>query len=377
MVVKDSYENEVFFKYNKFSAQIGKQAYDLENKIKAARENKNKVEEDNQMEIYKNLMKDLNAERKIILENHSKTLISKVFRMMQEIDVPPAPKGEKGEILDSNFQYHYYKQHYFDNFDFADDRITRTPIFFPKFETYMLKLIPQIPDSIKIGTDNVLKLAEKGKENFKFCLFWATNYYEASQYMGMDAVFVHLIDNYYAKGKAYWVDSLLIWKMKDKCDKLRNNLIGVKVKNLTMLDTNGQYHSLFNMDAKYTLVLFWSATCGHCKEEMPKIVDAYKELNKGIKPKMPLKFDVFPVSMAETVEDWKKYLREQKLPWKLNLYDPLNETNFRQYYDVYSTPVLYIIDKNKKVIAKRIAADKIKSFIDDYEKDGSGLFKKQ
>ncbi|MFZ4796111.1 MAG: DUF5106 domain-containing protein [Bacteroidia bacterium] len=394
MIVKGSNENEVFFKYNKFSANVGKKANDLETKIKAARESKNKEDEDKLMETYRSLMKDLTAERKIILENHPTTLISKVFRMMQEIDVPDAPKNEKGEIIDSNFQYHYYKQHYFDNFDFSDDRITRTPIFFPKFETYMLKVVPQIPDSINASADKVLKLAEKGKENFKFCLFWTTNYYEASQYMGMDAVFVHLIDNYYAKGKAYWVDSLLIWRMKDKCDKLRNNLIGAKVKNLTMLDTNGQYHSLFNMDAKYTLVLFWSATCGHCKEEMPKIAEAYKELNKEIitqndlikaknkgtkspKPLLPLKFDVFPVSMTETVEEWKKYLIEQKLPWKLNLYDPLNETNFRQYYDVYSTPVLYIIDSNKKVIAKRIAADKIKSFIEDFEKDGSGLLKKK
>jgi thiol-disulfide isomerase/thioredoxin len=258
----------------------------------------------------------------------------------------------------------------------------------------MLKVVPQIPDSINETADKVLKLAEKGKENFKFCLFWTTNYYESSQYMGMDAVFVHLIDNYYAKGKAYWVDSLLIWKMKDRVEKLRHNLIGAKVKNLTMLDTNGQYHSLYNMDSKYTLVLFWSATCGHCKEEMPKIAEAYKDLNKDIiaqneiiklknkgakilKPTLPLNFDLFPVSMTETVEEWKKYLIEQKFPWKLNLYDPLNETNFRQYYDVYSTPVLYIIDKNKKVIAKRIAAEKIKSFIEDYEKDGSGLLKRQ
>jgi thiol-disulfide isomerase/thioredoxin len=394
MVVKGSYENEVFFKYNKFSANIGKQANELEVKIKAAKEAKNTAEEDKLMDTYRSLMKDLTAQRKVILENDPTTLISKVFRMMQEIDVPPAPKNEKGEITDSNFQYNYYKQHYFDNFDFSDDRITRTPIFFPKFETFMLKVVPQIPDSINETADKVLKLAEKGKENFKFCLFWTTNYYESSQYMGMDAVFVHLIDNYYAKGKAYWVDSLLIWKMKDRVEKLRHNLIGAKVKNLTMLDTNGQYHSLYNMDSKYTLVLFWSATCGHCKEEMPKIAEAYKDLNKDIiaqneiiklknkgakilKPTLPLNFDLFPVSMTETVDEWKKYLIEQKFPWKLNLYDPLNETNFRQYYDVYSTPVLYIIDKNKKVIAKRIAAEKIKSFIEDYEKDGSGLLKRQ
>lgn len=386
MKVMNSPENEVFFTYNKFSGKIGRQAFDLESKIKEAKEANNKTEEDKLIASYRDLMNQLNDERKKIVNNHPQMLMSKVFRMMTEIDVPDAPRNEKGEITDSNFQYQYYKAHYFDNFDFEDDRITRTPIFFPKFETFMLKVVPQIPDSIIKGADQMLKLAEKGKENFKFCLFWTTNYYEASNYMGMDAVFVHLIDNYYAKGKAYWVDSLLIWKMKDKCDKLRNNLIGVKVRNLNMQDTSGLYHSLYNMNADYTLVMFWNATCGHCKEEMPKVVECYNELNKDILLKnaailknkgkdktvpklLPLKFDVFSVSLTENPEDWKRYLIEQKLPWRLNLHDPLNETNFRQFYDVYSTPVLYIIDKNKKVIAKRLPASQLKDFIQNYERD--------
>jgi thiol-disulfide isomerase/thioredoxin len=385
MKVTNSPENVTFFEYTKFTSTVGRKASILEPKIKAAKENKNKEEEDKLMSEYKLLMSDLNAERKRILETNPTFLISKIFKMMQEIDVPEAPKNEKGDIIDSNFQYQYYKTHYFDNFDFSDERITRTPTFFPKFETYMLKIVPQIPDSIIVGSDLMLKQASKGKENFKFCLFWTTNHYEASQYMGMDAVFVHLIDNYYAKGKAYWVDSLLIWKMKDKCDKLRNNLIGVKAKNLSMLDTNNRYHALYNMDSKYTLVMFWNATCGHCKEEMPKVVEAYNELNKDVIEKnlalskiktkdkigpnlLPLRFDVFSVSLTESVDDWKKYLIEQKLPWKLNVYDPLNETNFRQLYDVYSTPVLYILDNNKKVIAKRIAANQIKEFVENAEK---------
>ncbi|MFA9214058.1 MAG: thioredoxin-like domain-containing protein [Candidatus Methylacidiphilales bacterium] len=368
MKVSGSAENEAFFTYSKFTTSIGKKAVDIESKIKQAKESNNKEKEDALVSEYRELMKQLNDERKRILETQPNLLISKIFKMMQDVDVPDAPKNAKGEIIDSNFQYQYYKTHYFDNFDFSDDRITRTPIFFPKFETFILKITPQIPDSIIKSADQMLNLASKGKENFKFCLFWTTNYYEASQYMGMDAVFVHLIDNYYAKGKAYWVDSLLIWRMKDKCDKLRHNLIGKKAKNLNMLDTNGRYHSLYNMDSKYTLLIFWNATCGHCKEEMPKIVNTYKELNKGLAPKSPLKFDVYSVSLTENIDDWKKYLIEQKLPWKLNVYDPLNETNFRQYYDVYTTPVLYILDKNKKIIAKRIAADQITEFINNAEK---------
>ena len=181
--------------------------------------------------------------------------------------------------------------------------------------------------------------------------------------MGMDKVFVHMIDNYYAKGKAFWVDETLLFKMKDRADQLRNNLIGNKAPNLTMIDTNNVYHSMYNVKSKYTLLIFWDANCGKCKEEMPKLVEFYDSINKGKKEKF---FDVYAVSLTPDANDWLKYLREKKLKW-LNVYDPQNETNFRRLYDIYSTPVLYLMDENKKIIAKRIDVNQLKDFIADYE----------
>ena len=217
-------------------------------------------------------------------------------------------------------------------------------------------------------------MAEKGKENFKFCLFWTTNYYESSQYMGMDAVFVHLIDNYYAKGKAYWVDSLLIWKMKDRVEKLRHNLIGAKVKNLTMLDTNGQYHSLYNMDSKYTLVIFWSATCGHCKEEMPRVDSFYTKNWKQ------LGVQVIGVNTnVKELATWEQFITDQHLNagW-LHTYQTeaaLNAevnagkaTTIRQLYDVFKTPTFYLLDKDKKIIAKNLTVDQFHDFLQAQQK---------
>jgi hypothetical protein len=50
------------------------------------------------------------------------------------------------------------------------------------------------------------------------------------------------------------------------------------------------------------------------------------------------------------------------------LYDPNNETNFRKLYDIYSTPVIYLLDENKKILAKRLNIEQIKEFINDLEK---------
>jgi hypothetical protein len=75
---------------------------------------------------------------------------------------------------------------------------------------------------------------------------------------------------------------------------------------------------------------------------------------------------VFGVSLTPDSKDWLKYLREKNFKW-LNVYDPNNETNFRRLYDIYSTPVLFLLDANKTIIAKRIGVEQLKTFIADFE----------
>jgi thiol-disulfide isomerase/thioredoxin len=120
---------------------------------------------------------------------------------------------------------------------------------------------------------------------------------------------------------------------------------------------------LYNLKGDYTVVVFWDATCGRCKEEMPKLLELYKEQNKGIKAKANNKIDVYSVSMTVEPKIWKDYIKEQKLPWT-NVHDPNHESNFRRYYDVYSTPVVYLLGKEKKIIAKRLSIDQVKEFIE-------------
>jgi hypothetical protein len=65
---------------------------------------------------------------------------------------------------DSTFAYRYYKAHFWDNIDFSDDRMLRTPIFHPKVKQYMEKLTAQGPDyvdSINASADYLISKAKK------------------------------------------------------------------------------------------------------------------------------------------------------------------------------------------------------------------------
>lgn len=363
MTVKCSPENEVFFEYSKFTTKMAIEATDVEKKLRAARASKDTANErkyKTELQGYDQRVQDY---RKEVMKNHPTFLMSKLFKIMEDVYVPPAPVMSNGK-KDSMFQYLYYRDHFFDNFDFNDDRIVYTPVFHPKIESFITKLILQIPDSINNAADFLVAKTLPSKEISKFVIYWITNHYETSEYMGMDAVFVHMALKYYSDKKlTYWLDDALRFKILERAQTLDYNLLGKKGQNLNMPDTSGIYQSLYNIKATYTVLLFWDANCGRCKEEIPKILDFYKEQNSTINLSGTKKIEVFGVGMTPEPKEWKAYIHEHKLPW-INVNDPNHESNFRKFYDVYSTPVIYLLDENKQIVAKRLSVDQLKDFIE-------------
>ncbi len=62
------------------------------------------------------------------------------------------------------------------------------------------------------------------------------------------------------------------------------------------------------------------------------------------------------------------YVNAHNLEW-LNVWDPYNTSNFRNNYDIYSTPVIYLLNKDRKIVAKRIGVDQIVQMMDNLSKD--------
>ena len=164
----------------------------------------------------------------------------------------------------------------------------------------------------------------------------------------MDAAFVYLVENYYMRGKAYWLKPDDLEKYIDRAHKIAPNVIGNIAPELKMPDWDGQIHSLHGMDAKYTLLIFWSPDCGHCLKEIPKVDSLYKaELkDKGVK--------IYGVRTEGTVEQWKNVVEEHELFDWVHVYDPERKSRFRADYDIYSTPVLYLLDEKKIIQGKRM-----------------------
>lgn len=364
--VKNSRENELFVQYQQerikrsiFSSKLGE-------RYKKNKEAKNKdslkVIEDLAAKAQKGLKK-----YQIDLANaNPKSMVAMIINLMREPEVPEPPiSASKGdEPLDTAFwKYLYFKKHFWDFVDFTDDRILRTPIFRDKVNKYIgQNLTVQVPDSICESSMKLIdKARESNKEVYKNVLTWVMSKYENSNIMGMNAVVCCIGNKYYINDpEVDWLKDKQREKLITHLQKECNVLIGNQAHDLIMMDFEGVPRSLYTTEADYTIVYFYSATCGHCKKTTPKIKKIYDDYkDKGVKVfavntdyKEVKDGDGNVVNMVEAKE-YRDYVKANNLDW-INVADPLNQTKFRTHYNIYSTPVIYLVDKDKVFTGVRL-----------------------
>lgn len=351
MKVKGSKENELFYEYLNYIEQKHNEVVPLQEKLKktTAKDSTDAIRK--QIGVIDKAVKEYKLD---FIRKHPETFVAKIFKAMQEPEVPEAPKLANGKT-DSTFAYRWYKAHFFDNIDFSDERLIRTPIIHNKVKQYMEQLTLQHPDSVIKSADVVVNLARANKEMFKYAVYWITYTYESSKIMGMDAVFVHMGKNYYTKDKAYWVTPEQLKKIQDKVTVTEPLLLNRKVPNLVMPDTTGKIQVLHNVKAKYTVLYFWDHGCSHCKKETPKLHDYYKKVKS-------MGVEVYSVETEQDAKAWKDYIREHKLSW-INVQDTYYQTGFKKTFDIYTTPVIYLLDENKKIIAKKVDVENLENIL--------------
>lgn len=355
MQIKGSKDNQLFYEYVNELDVYQKKAAKWNEQYKS----EDKAEKDEAIEQLTLLDKEVKAYQKRFVEENEGTLAANFVNATREIEVPEPPLLENGK-QDSLFQYRYYKEHFLDYINFTDGRLIRTPVYHQKISRYIEKLTYQIPDSLFVSIDHLLEKTRADYELFRYTVSWITNTYEKSNVMGMDAIFVHMAENYYLTDDVDWTDSAQTAKITERYQKTKPLLIGKVAPNIVLADTaQSKWYNLHQLESEYTIVYIWSPTCGHCKKVTPKMHNLYlKYKDKGL--------EVFAVGTEFENKEWKKFIVDHNLTW-INVSDspeyPNNikdhPNNFRNNYDVFSTPKIYLLDKDKKIIAKKLEDEQL------------------
>jgi thiol-disulfide isomerase/thioredoxin len=372
--VKGSPDNERFYQYLQFLNDMRPEAEALQKQIEAARKAGDDIS---------GLQKKLDAVnvkvddyRNKLVEDHPESLSAAVVRSTFEIDMPEFEGSEKEVQVK---RYRHYKSHYFDFINLADPRLLRSPILYNRVNYYVEKLTPQHPDSISLSIDFLLEQMKPSEETFKYYLVNFLNKFAKSKIVGMDAVYVHLVENYYAKDLAPWTEEEQLKKIIDNAKKLKPILIGKVAPDLDMklLDLDGTIEAedeeneyrrfrtkevvpLHSVQSPFTVLIFWAPDCGHCKKSMPKLLEFYEAYkNKGVA--------IYAVC-AKTYKDMPscaRFIKEKQLDkWYYNVVDPFLQTKYKTTYDIVTTPQVFILDENKEILSKRIGVEQLSEVMD-------------
>ena len=316
-----------------------------------------------------------------IIKQYPTSLLASILSSTHEVEIPDYPRDENGNILDSLFKYTYMKNHYFDNINLGDERLLRTPVYEAKVDEYFDRQLLQIPDSIIPQVDFVMnKILEQEKKGYEGKMYYNTLHHlfmkwQNPKYMGLDNIFVHIMGEYYIKGKVparVLNDTAYMNKIKERYSNMVYNQIGVQAKDLLIykmgqdtLDEHFSWSKLSMVKSPYIVLYFWDTDCGHCKKIIPEWHKLYQEnefKKKGV--------ESFLVYTQTDMVEWKKFISDNAMFDFTNVFDPYQNTNFRTYYDIYSTPVVYVLDRERKIIAKRLPPETVVDILNrELEKD--------
>ncbi|HYG21087.1 MAG TPA: redoxin domain-containing protein [Ohtaekwangia sp.] len=304
------------------------------------------------------------AHQQELIEQYPNTLTATILKANQAVKIPDPPKRPDGSI-DSTFQLRWYREHFFDNFDLAEDALLRMPrpLYSEKINEYLDKLFAPQADSVTQAIDKLMMKAKKNPETFRYALYALLQKYQQPEIMGLDAVFVNLYDRYIVTGESdYWVNASMKKNLKEYAERLRKSLIGKTAPNLMMQDQNLKPRSMYDLKNKYTIVYIFDPDCGHCKKETPKLASFYE------KNKARFDVEVFAVCTDSSMVKMKSYMKEVNMKW-ITVNGPRTYVgSYHDLYDALTTPALFILDDKKKIIGKKIPADKLEDFFVNYER---------
>ncbi|MFP4662796.1 MAG: thioredoxin-like domain-containing protein [Bacteroidales bacterium] len=358
MKVKGSTANKVFNEYQRKMAEFQQEIGTLQSELESLPED-DKAAREKIRDQLKEIGENRKAYMEKVAEENEGDLFGAIINAILEPEIPDPPRDEEGNMSDSAFQYRYYRDHYFDNIDFSEAGLLRTPIFEPKLDAYFENVIPPVPDSvIPIAHDLIAEAQDANYEVFKYMTSHLLNYFETSKVMGMDAVFVSIAEDWYLSGEADWADSTLRAKIEERVLKITPTIIGQKSADIEQVPTfDERYASLHALENDYTILVFWEPDCGHCKKVLPRLHELYLDTLQDIN------VDVFAVYTQVDKEEWTEFIYDKEIDELIHVWDPYGRTNFRNNYDIYSTPVIYILDDEKRIVAKRIDVEFIPKFL--------------
>ncbi len=335
MKIKGCLENELFYESQKYLVSQREIYKDFQKKLDD--KSTPQEEKDQIQESMDQIDKKLSQSWKKIVEEHPETFYATLLEAMN---------GDEGE--------------FFDNIDFSDERLLNTNIIYTAVRRTMARDLNanKSPSVIIRNSDRLIQKSRANEDVYQYVLTYMLTFYNSFQRIGINNVFVHLAEKYVLSGEAPWFDSTAVEQIRERAEILGGSEVGKKAPEITVQTLEGDSLSLYDLDAKYILLYFWKTGCGHC-------TDAAKKINElaGIPG---LDIEILGIFTKDDKKGWKSFVEEHKMNNWIHAWDRKANTNsnYPLKYYVVSTPIAFLIDENKTIVAKKAGDTGIIDMVD-------------
>ena len=233
-----------------------------------------------------------------------------------------------------------------------DGPTKENPILAAQLDFYFDKLVAPLPDSITLEISRLVERTESNPDLRDFILWKLLEKYQHPEYMSQDQVFVWLYDNYFSQLEINDVNANNLALIRDKAETFRRLALFNHAPNFTINDSV----DLQSVESEFTVLFFYDHDCDVCHQETrdldsvctmhPEITVLAIDMNPECSSDSSGGFAIRPKGNG----DLKSPIHTQQIT---------NPSELIGLYDIETTPLIYVLDRNKRIIAKKIRAKQI------------------
>lgn len=253
-----------------------------------------------------------------------------------------------------------YHRDYFQHVDFTNPDLLNGPYLTDKIFRYLVSYnrreldqsgreaaYIRAVDAVMERVGAATAVAAEGSSIYEFILNYLVDGFEKLQ---MDAVLDHIAAAY--RERICTTDDKSTLERRLAAQQMKPGMV---LPDFTLPDADGEPVTLSGAAGARNLILFWSADCPHCLEMLPRIAQWQRQLPAG-------SLEIFAISLDVSPEVWLEAVRKAGFEFYHNLCD-LKAWNgtAAQDYNVYATPTLFLMDRERRLVAKPLSLEEVKN----------------
>ena len=201
-------------------------------------------------------------------------------------------------------------------------------------------------------------IEQQDKQAYKITFSHIIEYLAYSEEEAAPEAAIYIANRYILPHKEYWRnDTFIKERLPALLDRSENNRIGSIIYNTRLSKLNGKTISLHQIKSRYTYLYFFNDKCSICEAFSYELNKEYKNLKKK-------NIEVIGIYVGDNFSDLQSYIASNKVPWDiLWIGDEISLSELFMRFEIGKIPQTYLLDRDKKIIAKRINTIRLNEMI--------------